>query len=44
MSVIWLIVWLCCNSPHVSFARGNGWAVALGVCLAVDLMGALSRS
>lgn len=45
MTVIWLIVWLIQGTPDVaSWGPWNGWGVALFVCLAVDLIGALGRS
>jgi hypothetical protein len=42
MTVIWLIVWLIAGTPEVH-ATGpwNNWGVALFVCLAIDLIGAL---
>jgi hypothetical protein len=44
MTVIWLIVWLVQGAPEVaSWGPWNGWGTALFVCLAVDLIGALSR-
>ena len=45
MTVIWLIVWLIAGTPQVLvFGAWNSWGVALGVCLAIDLMGALTAS
>ena len=44
MTVIWLIVWLIKGTPDVaSWGPWNGWGVALFVCLAIDLLGALGR-
>jgi hypothetical protein len=44
MTIIWLIVWLVQGTPDVaSWGPWNSWGVALFVCLAVDLIGALSR-
>jgi hypothetical protein len=44
MTVIWLIVWLIQGTPPVvSWGPWNGWGVALFVCLAIDLIGALGR-
>ena len=45
MTVIWLIVWLFNGTPQVlMFGAWNTWGVALGVCLAIDLIGALAAS
>jgi hypothetical protein len=42
MTVIWLIVWLIGGAPDVaSWGQWNSWAIALFVCLAIDLVGAL---
>ena len=44
MTVIWLIVWLVQGTPDVlSWGPWNSWGVALFVCLAVDLIGALGH-
>ncbi|MFC4071867.1 hypothetical protein [Actinoplanes subglobosus] len=44
MTVIWLIVWLVQGTPPVaSWGPWNDWGVALFVCLALDLIGALGR-
>ena len=43
MTFIWLIVWLISDTPHVQmFGAWNEWGIALGVCLAIDLIGALA--
>ncbi|GAA4659272.1 MULTISPECIES: hypothetical protein [Amycolatopsis] len=43
MTVIWLIVWLIYRTPEVaSWGPWNNWGVALFVCLAIDLLGALA--
>ncbi|BEL05990.1 hypothetical protein Q0Z83_041810 [Actinoplanes sichuanensis] len=45
MTVIWLIVWLVQGTPPVaSWGPWNGWGIALFVCLATDLIGALGRN
>jgi hypothetical protein len=45
MTVIWLIVWLVQGTPEVaSWGPWNSWGIALFLCLAVDLFGALGRS
>jgi hypothetical protein len=42
MTVIWLIVWLINGTPDVaSWGPWNPWGVALFVCLALDLIGAI---
>ena len=45
MLVIWLIVWLVKDTPHVDFSgEWNNWAIALVICGALDLCGGgLSR-
>lgn len=45
MTFLWLLVWLLSATPsvHVSHPT-NGWAVALVVCLLIDLFGSLDRS
>ena len=37
MTFIWLVIWLIANVPPVEL--WNGWAVALAVCMFVDVMG-----
>jgi hypothetical protein len=45
MTFIWLIVWLVQGTPDVvSWGPWNSWGIALFVCLAIDLLGALSSS
>ncbi len=45
MTFIWLIVWLIAGTPQVlMFGAWNDWGVALGVCLAIDLVGAIAAS
>jgi hypothetical protein len=45
MTVIWLIVWLIQGTPDVaSWGPWNSWGIALFLCLAVDLFGALGRT
>ncbi len=42
MTFIWLIVWLIAQTPDVaSWSPWNSWGIALFVCLAIDLVGAL---
>ena len=42
MTIIWLIVWLLNGTPVVaSWGPWNGWGIALFVCLAIDLIGAI---
>ena len=42
MTVIWLIVWLLFHTPAVAvFGPWNDWGIALAVCVAIDLLGAL---
>jgi hypothetical protein len=44
MTVIWLIVWLIKDTPDVvSWGPWNSWGIALFVCLAIDLLGALGN-
>ena len=43
MTVIWLIVWLIAHTPAVlMLGAWNNWGVAVAVCLAIDLIGALA--
>lgn len=35
MTFIWLIVWLFSHTPHVEM--WNNWAVALAICLFLDI-------
>jgi hypothetical protein len=45
MTVLWLIVWLVQGTPDVSsWGPWNSWGIALFICLALDLIGALGRS
>ncbi|PWV84316.1 hypothetical protein SAMN05421630_1011004 [Prauserella marina] len=45
MTVIWLIVWLINGTPEVaSWGPWNAWGIALFVCLAVDVIGALGAN
>lgn len=37
MTFIWLIVWLVSDTPELH--SWNNWAIALIVCLAIDLLG-----
>lgn len=41
MTIIWLIVWLVKDTPSVEFANFdlNNWAIALVICLALDIFG-----
>ncbi|GAB7037670.1 MULTISPECIES: hypothetical protein [Catenuloplanes] len=42
MTVIWLVAWLIDSTPEVaSWGPWNAWGIALFVCLALDLLGAL---
>lgn len=43
MTFIWLIVWLIPRMPQVEmFSSWNAWGTALVVCIAIDLIGAIS--
>lgn len=42
MSVIWLVVWLIKDTPQLH--QWNNWAIALAICLAIDLLGAIKGS
>lgn len=45
MTFIWLVVWLFFHSPQVlMLGAWNDWGIALGVCLAIDFMGALAAN
>ena len=45
MTFIWLVVWLLSHTPHLEmFGSWNSWGIALAVCLAIDVIGALSAS
>ncbi len=45
MTFMWLVAWLISHTPQVQmFSTWNNWGVALGVCLAIDLMGSLSAN
>jgi hypothetical protein len=39
MTFLWLVVWLLSSTPDVSFAHGNGWAISLGICAFLDIVG-----
>lgn len=40
MTFLWLIIWLINSTPSVDFhGSWNNWAIALVVCLAIDLLG-----
>jgi hypothetical protein len=42
MTIIWLVVWLIKDTPDVaSWGPWNNWGIALFICLAIDLIGAL---
>lgn len=45
MTVIWLIIWLIKGIPSVTFADWdlNNWAIALVICLAIDIFGGSRR-
>ena len=43
MTIIWFIVWFVYDTPDVKFSGGwNKWAIALVVCLALDIFGGSS--
>jgi hypothetical protein len=45
MSFMWLAVWLIKRRPRVRMFRGwNDWAIALGVCLALDVLSSVGRA
>jgi hypothetical protein len=45
MSFMWLAVWLIRRRPKVRMFRGwNDWGIALGVCLALDMLSSLGRA
>jgi hypothetical protein len=39
MTVVYFIVWLFSDTPHISLAHWNTWGTALVICIAIDLMG-----
>jgi hypothetical protein len=42
VTFIWLIVWLIASAPAVlAWGTWNSWGIALFVCLAIDVLGAL---
>ena len=42
MTIVWLIVWLIAATPDVAvLGPWNSWGIALAVCFAIDLLGAL---
>ena len=44
MTVLWLIFWLLDGTPDVVFSgQWNNWAIALVICLALDIFGGGSR-
>ena len=44
MTFIWLIVWLIAHTPAVAvFGPWNSWGIGLGVCVVIDLIGALGH-
>jgi hypothetical protein len=45
MTFIWLVVWLIAHTPQVQLVGNwNSWGIALGVCLAIDVIGSLGAS
>lgn len=45
MSFIWLAAWLFKRRPRVRmFREWNNWGIALGVCLAIDLLSSVGRT
>jgi hypothetical protein len=45
MSFVWLVVWLIWHTPQIQmFGSWNSWGIALGVCIAIDLIGALGAN
>jgi hypothetical protein len=45
MTFIWLVVWLIAHTPQVQLVGNwNSWGIALGVCLAIDVIGSLSAN
>jgi hypothetical protein len=44
MTFLWLLAWLLSESPHVEILHSwNDWGIALAVCIAIDVLGAISR-
>lgn len=44
MTLIWLVMWLIGGSPSVHLnGDSNNWAVALLVCLAIDILTTIRR-
>lgn len=45
MTFIWLIVWLVKDTPSIDTSGDwNNWAIALVVCIAIDLLGGKAAS
>ncbi len=42
MTFIWLVIWLFKDTPDVNM--WNNWAIALAICLALDLLGGQSAA
>lgn len=38
MTLVWLLVWVCCDAPPVDFDPLNAWAVGLAVCVLIDVL------
>lgn len=44
MTFLWLCFWIIYHTPDVQIQPElNDWAIALAICLGLDLMGALKR-
>lgn len=39
MTLLWLIAWLLCGTPHLSFIHVTGWTIAMCICMFIDLTG-----
>lgn len=39
MTFLWLVAWICSGAPSLVFDPWNNWAIALAVCLAIDILG-----
>ena len=45
MTFFWLVAWLVAHRPRVRVVRSwNNWGIALGVCLALDVLSGLGNN